>query len=102
MSSPEQKLAQVRGSAPEKRPTVRVLSAATAHSDCNVAMLALAARTDLDKLCDGTHFEVFFGQDPQAFQRGQIFERRVKDAAYGELIRRHCQVDEVAPVSRGA
>ena len=87
MSTPERRLAAVRGSAPEKRPTVRVLSAATAHSDCNFAMLALATRTDLDKLCDGTHFEVAFGQDPQAFQRGQIFERRVKAADYGELIK---------------
>ena len=50
----EEELANVRGSAPEKRPTVRVLSAATAHSDCSFAMLGLATRTDLDRLCDGT------------------------------------------------
>jgi hypothetical protein len=86
MGTPEEKLAKVRGFAPEKRPTVRVLSAATAHSDCRFAMLALATRTDLDKLCDGTYFEVAFGQDPQAFQRGQMFERRVKEPAYGALI----------------
>jgi hypothetical protein len=49
-------------------------------------MVGLAARTDLDKLCDGTYFEVAFGQDPQAFQRGQMFERRVKDFGYGALI----------------
>jgi hypothetical protein len=86
MGTPEEKLAKVRGSAPEKRPTVRVLSAATAHSDCRFAMLALASRTDLDKLCDGTYFEVAFGQDPQAFQRGETFERRVKESAYSALI----------------
>jgi hypothetical protein len=86
MSTPDEKLAEVRGSAPEKRPTVHVLSAATAHSDCPFAMLALASRTDLDKLCEGTYFEVAFGQDPQAFQRGQMFERRVKEPAYGALI----------------
>jgi hypothetical protein len=86
MSTPEEKLAKVRGSAPEKRPTVRVLSAATAHGDCRFAMLALATRADLDKLCKGTYFEVAFGQDPQAFQRGQMFERRVKEPAYGALI----------------
>jgi hypothetical protein len=86
MSTPDEKLAEVRGSAPEKRPTVHVLSAATAHSDCPFAMLALASRTDLDKLCEGTYFEVTFGQDPQAFQRAQMFERRVKEPAYGALI----------------
>jgi hypothetical protein len=86
MSAPENKLAKIRGAAPEKRPTVRVLSAATAHSDCRFAMLALATRTDLDKLCDGTYFEVAFGQDPQAFQRGQMFEQRVKQPSYGALI----------------
>ncbi|WP_338822561.1 hypothetical protein WDM22_00685 [Bradyrhizobium septentrionale] len=82
----EERLAQIRGLAPEKSPSVRVLSAATAHSDCRVAMLALATRTNLDRLCEGTYFEVAFGQDPQAFQRGQMFERRVKDHGYGALI----------------
>src|SRR5437879_2365364 len=84
--APEEMLAKIRGLAPEKTPSVRVLSAATAHSDCRFAMLALATRTDLDRLCDGTYFEVAFGQDPQAFQRGQMFERRVKESAYGALI----------------
>jgi len=86
MSTPEDRLAEVRGSAPEKRPTVSVLRAATAHSDCPFAMVALASRTDLDKLCQGTYFEVSFGQDPQAFQRGEMFERRVKDMNYAALI----------------
>jgi hypothetical protein len=31
-------------------------------------------------------FEVVFGQDPQAFQRGRMFEQRVKEPAYGALI----------------
>ena len=65
---------------------MRVLSAAAAHGDCRFAMVGLATRTDLDKLCDGTYFEVAFGQDPQAFQRGQTFERLVKDFGYGALI----------------
>jgi hypothetical protein len=50
-------------------------------------MLALATRTDLDRICEGTYFEVAFGQDPQAFQRGEMFERRVKEPAYGALIK---------------
>jgi hypothetical protein len=86
-TTPEVQLNEVRGSAPEKRPSVRVLSAATAHNDCNFAMLGLAARVNFDKLCDGTAFQAAFGQDPQAFQRGQIFEQRVKENGYAELIR---------------
>lgn len=84
--STQEKLAKVRGNAPEKRPTVRVLAAATAHSDCSFAQLALASRTDLDRLCDGTYFATAYGQDPQAFQRGEMFERRVKDHNFGALI----------------
>jgi hypothetical protein len=79
-------LAKIRGDAPEKRPTVRVLAAASAHNDCPFSRLALATRTDLEKLCAGTFFEVDFGQDPQAFQRGEMFERRVKEKDYAALI----------------
>src|SRR5688572_11089569 len=86
MKTPEAKLAKVRGGAHERRPTIRVLSAATAHGDCSFAMLGLATRTDLDKLCDGTYFDAAFGQDPQAFQRGEMFERRVKELNYALLI----------------
>lgn len=87
MSTHEERLRKVRGSAPERRPTIQVLSAATAHGDCSFAMLALASRTDLDKACEGTYFEGAFGQDPQAFQRGEMFERRVKDMNYGLFIK---------------
>lgn len=85
MTEQEQQ-ASVRGHAPEKRPTIRVLAAATAHNDCAFARLALATRTDLDKLCQDTYYAVDFGQDPQAFQRGELFERRVKDKGYAALI----------------
>ncbi|RDE49462.1 MAG: hypothetical protein DVS81_16440 [Candidatus Accumulibacter meliphilus] len=82
----QDELAKVRGKAPEKRPTVRALATATAHNDCTFARLALATRTNLDQLCDDTYFAVDFGQDPQAFQRGEMFERRVKDKDYAVLI----------------
>ena len=84
--TPDKHLMELRGAAPEKRPTVRALAAAMAHTDCNFARLALASRTDLDKLCDGTYFAVEFGQDPQAFQRGHMFETFVKDKDYAMLI----------------
>ncbi len=84
--SQEERLEKVRGEAPEKRPTVSVLARSTTHGDCPCARVALATRTDLDKLVKGTHFEVDFGQDPQTFLRGQLFERRVKDKDYAALI----------------
>lgn len=83
----EPRLTSIRANAPEKRPTVRVLAAATEHNDCAFAQLALATRTNLDVLLDGTYFAVDFGQDPQAFQRGQTFERLVKDKDYAALIK---------------
>lgn len=79
----DQALTDIRGKAPVKQPSVRVLAAAAAHNDCALSRLALASRTNLDKLCEGTHYAVDFGQDPQAFQRGNTFERLVKDEEKG-------------------
>lgn len=84
--SAEAQLEHIRGQAPEKTPTIRVLAAAAEHHDCAFACLALATRTDLDRLAEGTFFEVDFGQDPQAFQRGQTFEHMVKARDYAALI----------------
>lgn len=81
-----EQLEKVRGDAPERRPNVRVLAAAAAHGDCNFARLALATGTNLDKLSDNTYFAVEFGQDPQAFQRGHMFEKWVKEKDYAALI----------------
>ncbi|QWV93424.1 hypothetical protein KP004_20045 [Geomonas oryzisoli] len=82
----DDQIAKVRGDASEKTPTVRVLATAMSHSDCTFARLALAARTDLDHMCKDTYYSVDFGQDPQAFQRGEMFEFRVKDNGYAGLI----------------
>jgi len=87
MDGQDDALAKIRGSATEKRPTVRVLAAGTSHHDCPTAMLGLASNTDFDDLCTGTPYEALFGQDPQAFRRGEMFERRVKSPNYGEFLR---------------
>lgn len=47
---------------------------------------AIAARADLDTMCAGTDYELVVGQDPQAFQRGETFEARLKENGYGALI----------------
>jgi hypothetical protein len=77
---------QLLGSAASKTPTIRTLSAYARHSDCPTATLAIAARADLDCMCAGTDYEPVVGQDPQAFQRGETFEVRLKENGYGALI----------------
>ena len=72
---------------PTKTPSVRVLAAATGHHDCALAMFALSRRVDLERMCEKTEFKAPFGQDPQAFLRGEMFERRVKERDYAELLR---------------
>lgn len=86
MASPATPVNSLLGSAPSKTPTVRTLSAAALHSDCPTAMMALSARADLDRMCAGTDYEAGYGQDPQAFQRGETFEARLKDNSYGALL----------------
>jgi hypothetical protein len=86
MTPLEARVQAVRGGAGEKSPTIRVLASASANHDCPTAMLALATRTDLDSVLNGTYFEAPFGQDPQAFLRGQMFEANVKGERYGRLI----------------
>lgn len=89
--SPDQKSppspSAAAGVVPTQSPSIRVLAAATAHHDCGLAMLALSQRVDLERMCEKTEFKVPFGQDPQAFLRGEMFERRVKQYGYAEFIR---------------
>jgi hypothetical protein len=87
MDGQDDALAKIRGKATEKKPTVRVLASATSHHDCPTAMLGLATNTDFDDMLAGTPYEALFGQDPQAFRRGEMFERRVKVPNYGEFLR---------------
>jgi hypothetical protein len=87
MYGADEKLARIRGNAQKKNPTVRVLAAATAHHECPTAMLGLASSTDFDGMCADTPYEAPFGQDPPAFRRGEMFERRVKSPHYGEFLR---------------
>jgi hypothetical protein len=88
--------ADVRGDAPRRSPTVRVLAAYSSHTDCNVASLAFAAGVDMDKLLVGTPFQAQFGQSPFALARGNQFERSIRDNGYAnalELLRTKMQFD---------
>ena len=75
----------VLGGAATRTPTVAALSAYAAHTDCPTAAVALAVRADLDTVCADTEYASSFGQDPQAFRRGESFERRVKSEGYARL-----------------
>jgi hypothetical protein len=78
MSRPTPELDRIRGSAPERSPSVRVLAAFSSHADCGMARLAFAARVDLDRLLAGTPFAPPVGQSPHAFARGNQFERQLE------------------------
>jgi hypothetical protein len=80
-------LLDVRGGAPRRSPTVRVLAAFADHGDCNLATLAFAARVNVDRLLVGTDYAAPFGQSPFAFARGLAFERMVGAASnYGPTL----------------
>lgn len=88
--------ATLRGTAPRRSPTVRVLAAYSSHTDCNVATLAFAASVDMDKLLVGTPFQAQFGQSPFAIARGNQFERSIRRDDYApalELLRTKMRFD---------
>jgi hypothetical protein len=80
-SSLDDLLRDLRGGAPRRSPTVRVLAAFADHGDCNLATLAFAARVDVDRLLVKTEYAAPFGQSPFAFSRGVAFERMVGAAS---------------------
>src|SRR5262249_6895712 len=86
----ERRLEEIRGSAPRRSPTVRVLAAYAHHVDCSLATLGFAASVNFDRLLVGTRFQMPFGQSPFAIGRGLAFEKRLRANEYAatlELLR---------------
>src|SRR5262245_33944429 len=81
----DQRLEEIRGGAPRRSPTVRVLAAHAQHTDCHLAALGFAAGVDFDRLLEGTRFKAPFGQSPFALFRGLAFEKRLRDNDYAAL-----------------
>jgi hypothetical protein len=80
-------LVAVRGTAPLRTQSVRDLAAFAQIAGCDLAALAFASGTDLDRVLTDTSFEVPFGQSPFAIQRGNRFEQQVgADANFGPLL----------------
>jgi hypothetical protein len=81
------RLATLRGSAPQRSPSVRVLAAYAQHTDCTLATLGFAAGVDLDRLLRGTPYQPALGQSPFAFARGLQFEEQLRRNGYEPIIR---------------
>ena len=87
MTSKNDALASVRGSAPKASPNVRRLAAfANVHS-CPPAALAFAAGVDSNRVLTGTRLEMPFGQSPFAIGRGIAFENLLRQHGHAELRR---------------
>jgi hypothetical protein len=82
----ERRLEEIRGGAPRRSPTVRVLAAHANHTDCRLAALGFAAGVSFDKLLAGTRFQVPFGQSPFAIARGLAFEKLLRDSGHAAAL----------------
>jgi hypothetical protein len=82
----DRRLEALRGGAPLRSPTVRVLAVYAQHTDCPLATLGFAAGVDFDHLLDGTRYQAPFGQSPFAITRGVSFERLLRDRNYAATL----------------
>jgi hypothetical protein len=82
----ERRLEEIRGQAPRRSPTVRVLAGYAQHTDCKLAALGFAAGVNFDRLLVGTRFEGPFGQSPFAIGRGLAFEKRLRADHYAATL----------------
>jgi hypothetical protein len=80
-------LERILGNAPTRTPNVRVLATVKSHHKCDFAQLGLATGANYETLLDGTPYQAPFGQDPQAFMRGRMFEDSVKNDGYDLLLK---------------
>lgn len=76
----------LRGAAPKRSPTVKVLASYSSNTECNVATLAFAAGVDMDRLLVGTPYQAQFGQSPFAFARGLQFEQSLRYDNYARAL----------------
>jgi hypothetical protein len=82
----DRRLEQLRGAAPRRSPTVRVLAAYAQHTDCRLAALGFAAGVNFDRLLVGTRYQMPFGQSPFAIGRGLSFEKMLRDNNYAATL----------------
>ncbi|MBP0454083.1 hypothetical protein J5Y04_31765 [Kitasatospora sp. RG8] len=96
-----QRLAELRGPAPQRSLTARALAALAANPGCQRRAVLDAAGVDKSALAARLGRPAPFGQSPFAIARGVIFESRLKEDGYAALLeplRRHLGL----PVEGGA
>ena len=88
----EQRLAALRGSAPQRSLDARALAALAANPGCRRRAVLDAAGVDKTALADRLGRPAPFGQSPFAITRGLSFEKRITSDGFAdllELLRRH-------------
>jgi hypothetical protein len=78
----EHRLDEIRGGAPRRSPTVRVLAGYAQHLGCSLATLGFTAGVNFDRLLAGTSYQAPFGQSPFALARGNAFENLLRADDY--------------------
>lgn len=78
------RLERIRAGAPRRSPNVRVLAAFAPNTGCGLAALGFAAGVDFDRLLVGTDFAAPFGQSPFAFERGNRFEKMLRENGHAK------------------
>ncbi|MGA5702379.1 hypothetical protein [Peterkaempfera bronchialis] len=86
MEPPAQRLARLRGPAPQRSLDARALAALAANPGCRRRALLDAAGVDKAALADRLGTPAPFGRSPFAIARGHVFESRVKADGYAELL----------------
>lgn len=99
-----QRLAELRGPAPQRSLNARALAALAANPGCRRRAVLDAAGVDKTALARQLGNPAPFGQSPFAIARGNVFEARLKDDDYAALLeplRRHLGLpaDGAAPIA---
>ncbi|MCG6496218.1 hypothetical protein [Kitasatospora sp. A2-31] len=92
-----QRLAELRGPAPQRSLNARALAALAANPGCHRRAVLDAAGVDKSALAARLGRPAPFGQSPFAIARGVIFESRLKEDGYAALLeplRRHLGLPE--------
>jgi hypothetical protein len=79
-------LESLQGDAPRAGTSISRIAAWSHNTRCPTASAAFAARVDLDKLLAETEYAPSVGESPFMRQRGQLFEHRVREDGYRDLV----------------
>ncbi|WP_104816205.1 hypothetical protein [Kitasatospora sp. MMS16-BH015] len=99
-----QRLAVLRGPAPQRSLDARALAALAANPGCRRRAVLDAVGVDKAAVAQRLGRPAPFGQSPFAISRGNVFERRLKENGYAALLeplRRHLALPGALPAEAG-